>query len=91
MFNSMKFGVYLFFASLMVLSIPVVWFIVPETAHVRLEEMSALFALPPRKAHGIIMQRARESRDERDATAITSKAFNEGDDEKAVESRQEYV
>jgi hypothetical protein len=91
MFEDMKYGVYLFFASFMVVSIPIVYFIVPETAHIRLEEMSDLFALPPRKAHGIIMSRNRENANDRHATAITSESFNEGDDEKGVESRNEYV
>lgn len=54
MFSAMGYGVYLFFASLMVCSIPIVYFIIPETSGIPLEGMDELFALPARKAHGIV-------------------------------------
>jgi len=93
MFQKMGFGVYLFFASMMIVSIPIVWFIVPETAKISLEKMDALFELPPRKAHGIIMQQAQTAQDDRAAAANPEgkESYNEGDDEKAIESRREYV
>ena len=89
----MGYGVYLFFASMMVVSIPIVWFIVPETSGVSLESMSDLFELPPRKAHGIIMARAQTAQDDRAAASNPTgkESYNEGEDEKAIESRQEYV
>lgn len=54
MFSAMGYGVYLFFASLMVCSIPIVYFVIPETSGIPLEGMDELFALPARKAHGIV-------------------------------------
>jgi len=43
MFAKMGYGVFLFFASLMVLSAVYVWFLVPETKGIPLEDMDALF------------------------------------------------
>jgi sugar porter (SP) family MFS transporter len=62
MFMTMKYGVYLFFATFMVLSIIFVWFIVPETKNVPLERMNELFApgLKPWKAHGVVMSHTRD-------------------------------
>lgn len=59
MFTSMGFGVYLFFASLMVLSIPLVWLFIPETSGIPLEHMDELFALSPRTAHSVLTERLR--------------------------------
>lgn len=59
MFTAMGYGVYLFFAALMVVSIPIVWLIIPETSGIPLEHMDELFALPPRKAHRILTDRLR--------------------------------
>lgn len=87
----MGFGVYLFFASLMIASMPIVWLIVPETSNISLEKMDDLFALPPRKAHGIVMQRAQDARDQRDAAGDNAEQYKEGEDLKATESRNEYV
>jgi len=47
MFLTMKYGVYFFFASLMILSVPFVWFLVPETKSVPLEAMDRLFEIKP--------------------------------------------
>jgi len=45
-------GVYYFFASMMILSIVWVWFLMPETKGIPLESMDRLFQVrPPRKAH----------------------------------------
>lgn len=45
-------GVYYFFASMMILSIPFVYFLVPETKGIPLESMDRLFEIRPvRKAH----------------------------------------
>jgi hypothetical protein len=58
MFTGMGFGVYLFFASLMLCSIVFVWFLLPETKGIPLESMDRLFSkkLVPRRAHKIVMQ-----------------------------------
>lgn len=91
----MGFGVYMFFASLMVISIPIVYFIVPETSQIPLERMEELFApgVPARKAHGIVMstphRQWNDARPEADGTYTPpEKSF---DEEKAVESRREYA
>ena len=56
MFDTMGYGVFMFFASLMLLSFVFVWFLLPETKGVPLEAMDRLFAYkPPRAAHKVIM------------------------------------
>jgi hypothetical protein len=58
MFLTMGYGVYFFFASLMLLSIPFVYFLIPETKSIPLERMDDLFDIKDvRKAHGIMMER----------------------------------
>ncbi|KAI0018600.1 general substrate transporter [Xylariomycetidae sp. FL0641] len=60
MFNTMEYGVYFFFASLMILSVIFVFFLVPETKGVPLEAMDRLFQIKPvRKAHGVINEELR--------------------------------
>jgi len=57
MFLKMSYGVYFFFASLMILSVPFVYFLVPETKGVPLEAMDRLFHTKPvRKAHQIVIE-----------------------------------
>jgi len=57
MFTSMGYGVYIFFATMMMLSIPYLYFLLPETKNVPLEEMNRLFApgLKPWKAYKVVM------------------------------------
>ncbi|KAJ7114098.1 general substrate transporter [Mycena epipterygia] len=64
MFTSMGFGVYIFFASLMVISVPFIYFILPETKQIPLERMEELFepGMKPWKAHAIVMARVHETR-----------------------------
>lgn len=45
MITNIKFGTYFLFASCMTLSIPWVWFFVPETKNVSLEDMDELFGM----------------------------------------------
>lgn len=48
-------GVYFFFASMMIASIPFVFFLIPETKGIPLESMDRLFEVRPvRKAHATI-------------------------------------
>lgn len=58
MFTAMGYGVYMFFASLMFLSIPYVYFLIPETKNVPLEDMDLLFAKGrrPWRAHREVME-----------------------------------
>ena len=57
MFTAMGYGVYFFFASLMICSAIYVWFLLPETKGVPLESMNRLFerTLTPRKAHSVVL------------------------------------
>jgi sugar porter (SP) family MFS transporter len=57
MFLKMEYGVYFFFASLMILSIIFVFYLVPETKSIPLESMDRLFEIKPvRKANKILME-----------------------------------
>jgi hypothetical protein len=61
MFLAMNYGVYMFFACLMLLSIPYVFFLIPETKGIPLEKMDELFEIKPTfKAHPIMLQRLEE-------------------------------
>ncbi|CAI6340073.1 unnamed protein product [Periconia digitata] len=65
MFNTMEYGVYFFFASLMVLSIPFIYFLVPETKGIPLEHMDELFSYKNvRKAHGEMLIKLRQDEEE---------------------------
>lgn len=57
MFEAMGYGVYFFFASLMICSAIFVWFLLPETKGIPLESMDRLFGkdLKPRHAHKVVM------------------------------------
>ena len=56
MFNSWGYGVYFFFASLMIISVVFVFFCVPETKSIPLEAMDRLFSTKPVwKANSILM------------------------------------
>ncbi|KAK6453729.1 uncharacterized protein RJT20DRAFT_131147 [Scheffersomyces xylosifermentans] len=61
MIDKMKYGIYFFFASLALLSIPFVYFFVPETKGIALEDMDKLFDrnLTARDAHRIVLSNAR--------------------------------
>ncbi|KAL4791758.1 general substrate transporter [Aspergillus venezuelensis] len=62
MFSSMGYGVYFFFASLMICSIVFVYFLIPETKGIPLESMEALFDKKPVwRAHGMVIKELRES------------------------------
>ncbi|KAJ5561915.1 hypothetical protein N7535_003622 [Penicillium sp. DV-2018c] len=61
MFTAMGYGVYFFFASLMILSIIFVFFLIPETKGVPLESMDQLFEIQPVwRAHGQMVAQLRE-------------------------------
>ncbi|AEO60151.1 hypothetical protein MYCTH_2309054 [Thermothelomyces thermophilus ATCC 42464] len=57
MFLKMEYGVYFFFASLMLLSIIFVFYLIPETKSIPLESMDRLFEIKPvRKANKVLME-----------------------------------
>jgi hypothetical protein len=62
MFTAMGYGVYFFFASLMILSIIFVYFLIPETKGIPLESMDQLFDIKPVwRAHGQMVAQLREN------------------------------
>ncbi len=62
MFATMGYGVYFFFASLMICSVVFVWFLIPETKNIPLEGIDRLFdrRLAASKAHGIVWKELEE-------------------------------
>ncbi|KAK6201849.1 hypothetical protein LQW54_009259 [Pestalotiopsis sp. IQ-011] len=65
MFLTMQYGVYFFFASMMILSTFFVYFLIPETKQVPLEAMDRLFKVKPiRKAHKTVMEELRIQEEE---------------------------
>lgn len=57
MISTMQYGIYFFFASLAMLSIPFVYFCLPETRGIALEDMDKLFdpKIPARHAHALVL------------------------------------
>ena len=53
---------YFFFATFMLISIPYVYFLVPETKGIPLEDVNALFrkGLKPRHAHPVVLAEIRQ-------------------------------
>jgi sugar porter (SP) family MFS transporter len=66
MFNKMGYGVYFFFAALMLCSSVFVFFLLPETKGIPLESMDRLFAkdLKPRHAHKVVMAELKTDEEE---------------------------
>ncbi|KAK2592393.1 hypothetical protein QQS21_009912 [Conoideocrella luteorostrata] len=65
MFNAWGYGVYFFFASLMILSVVFVFFLIPETKALPLEAMDRLFKIKPTwRANGILMKELRVEEEE---------------------------
>jgi len=62
MFAAMGYGVYLFFATFMILAAIYVYFLIPETKGIPLEAMDRLFSneFPKRKAHAIVLAEVQE-------------------------------
>ncbi|KAJ7599074.1 MFS quinate transporter QutD [Mycena floridula] len=90
MFTAMGYGVYLFFASLMICSIAFVFMFIPETAQIPLERMDELFAPDVRawNAHRIVRERMMD----RMANAEQGKIHREsGSFTKGEEDRLETV
>lgn len=55
--DSAYYGVYFFFASMMILAAVFVFFLIPETKGIPLEKMDSLFepSLPARRAHKVVL------------------------------------
>lgn len=79
MFAQMQYGVWFFFASLQLLSIPFVYFLLPETKSVPLESMDLLFdkSLEPRKAHKHVMLQLQADGEHMQADILESRGKKE--------------
>jgi hypothetical protein len=65
MFLTMGYGVYFFFASLMILSAVFVFFLVPETKALPLETMNRLFEIKPVwKANDVVLEELKVQEEE---------------------------
>jgi hypothetical protein len=83
MFLKMGYGVYMFFACLMLLSIPYVYFLIPETKGIPLERMDELFEIKPtHKAHKVMLQRLDE---------VEHDGMNYGTEKPKTDERMESV
>ncbi|KAK6203084.1 uncharacterized protein RJT21DRAFT_83882 [Scheffersomyces amazonensis] len=62
MMDAMRYGTYFFFASLALISIPFVYYFLPETKGIVLEDMDKLFAsnLKAKDAHKVVLKEARD-------------------------------
>jgi hypothetical protein len=83
MFLKMGYGVYFFFASLMILSVFFVWFLIPETKGIPLEAMDRLFEIKPtRKAHPVLLKELRDQeeqfRQDADGAGLTAEKTRNG-------------
>lgn len=78
MFIKMGYGVYFFFASLMIMSATFVFFFIPETKGLPLDTMNRLFEIKPVwKAHGQLSQELRDQEEEFRRNAEGSKISDE--------------
>lgn len=65
MFDAWGYGVYIFFASFMVISVIFVYFCIPETKGIPLEVMDRLFEIRPVwRAHGVILDELKDREEE---------------------------
>ncbi|KAI9041945.1 sugar porter family MFS transporter [Aspergillus affinis] len=86
MFAKMEYGVYFFFASLMILSIIFVYMLIPETKGIPLESMDALFEEKPIwHAHGRVLAQIRED-EERFRRDLEESGFTKRDTEQVEEA-----
>jgi hypothetical protein len=84
----MYYGVYFFFASMMICASVFVFFLVPETKGIPLEKMDRLFEpnLPARKAHAIVLAEVRaEDQEFRRNSVANDQKEREIVDEKRIE------
>lgn len=94
MFASMGYGVYLFFASLMICAAIFVFFLVPETKGIPLEAMDRLFSnqFPKRKAHAIVLAEVRAAdREFRRTSHAEEKIADDDSVEKYVATDRKHI
>ncbi|KAL4894069.1 putative quinate permease [Aspergillus ambiguus] len=89
MFAKMDYGVYFFFASLMILSIIFVFFLIPETKGIPLENMDPLFEYKPVwRAHSKVLAQLRED-EERFRADIEESGFTKSDAQQVEQAEQD--
>ncbi|KAI1623730.1 general substrate transporter [Exophiala viscosa] len=95
MFATMSYGVYFFFASLMLCAVVFSYFLIPETKGIPLEAMDRLFSNehPARKAHKIVLAELRvEDQDfRRQSVAMEKPGVEQLEDNNTESSRFEKV
>ncbi|RYP34494.1 hypothetical protein DL767_004270 [Monosporascus sp. MG133] len=79
MFNKLGYGVYFFFASLMIISVFFVFFLVPETKSIPLEVMDRLFRVKPTYRANDIILRELELEEDAFRTAAREREGDEKD------------
>jgi len=92
MFQKMGYGVYLFFASCMVCSVFWIYFLMPETKGIPIEEMDNLHEKrPQRHAHRLVMEELRIKAAEKRGEAVLGNGSDwiAGDDADATSSNGE--
>ena len=92
MFASMGFGVYIFFATLMLCAAVYVFFLIPETKGIPLEAMDRLFsnAFPKRKAHGIVLAEVRAAEREFRRHSVVGDDVSSREDNKYAEEGKHF-
>lgn len=94
MVNGMHYGIFFFFACIALLSIPFVFFFVPETKGIPLEEIDRLFkkGVPARMAHSIVYEELKRTSAEESDKNIASEHIGIGKfDEPNKSSKVEEV
>lgn len=89
MFAAMGFGVYIFFATLMILAAIYVFFLVPETKGIPLEAMDRLFSrdVPARRAHGKVLAELKEQDQEFRRLSTAEGKFDESETQSTEHSK----
>ena len=92
MFTTMGYGVYFFFASLMICSVIFVYFLMPETKNIPLEGIDRLFdrRLKASQAHGIVWKELSEE-EEALRIGLTSGSLEKGSATAQIEDVDQRV
>jgi hypothetical protein len=92
MFTAMGYGVYFFFASLMICSVIFVYFLMPETKNIPLEGIDRLFdrRLKASQAHGIVWKELSEE-EEALRIGLTSGSLEKGSATAQIEDVDQRV
>lgn len=89
MINSMKYGIFLFFASIAAIAVPFVYFFVPETKGIALEDIDKLFekGLSAHRAHKHVMSQSKPMIELRDGSQFFAEEPKKNKDEQIEDTR----